>query len=159
MYNIFIKYPTFYSYVYICIIVRSDSAVNISKPKRKLCGYDVTFLLLWQQYSLCLCVLYLLGFYQWVNLLFWERINIRCSAVCWVCKILWLHLCRGVRPSPHNESHGYDIKSSAGVTAVMLELWEMHSIPSMPLFPGLLQPRVITLDSVISRGQTELLDI
>ena len=41
----------------------------------------------------------------------------------------------------------------------MLELWEMQSIPSLPLFPGALWPGVIAPDRVLSMGQIELFDI
>ena len=37
----------------------------------------------------------------------------------------------------------------------MLELWGMQSTPSLPLLPGPLWPRVVTLDSVQSMGQIE----
>ena len=38
----------------------------------------------------------------------------------------------------------------------MLELWEMWSTSSLPSLPGLLCPRVVALDRVLSMGQIEL---
>ena len=38
----------------------------------------------------------------------------------------------------------------------MLELWEMQSIPSLPLLPGPLWPRVVVPDRVLSIGQIEV---
>ena len=43
-----------------------------------------------------------------------------------------------------NEFPGYDIKLSDGVIPVMLELWEMRSILSLPLVPGLIWPAVVS---------------
>ena len=40
-----------------------------------------------------------------------------------------------------NEYPGYDTKLSDGEALVMLELWEMHITPSLPLFPSLLWSR------------------
>ena len=40
----------------------------------------------------------------------------------------------------------YDIKQSDGEAPVMLELWGMQSIPSLPLLPGLLWPEVVAPD-------------
>ena len=52
----------------------------------------------------------------------------------WGCRILRLHLCRAVRPP--NECPRYDTKQSDGEAPVMLELWGMQSIPSLPSLPG-----------------------
>ena len=66
------------------------------------------------------------------------------------CKIHRLHIC--------NEYPVYDIKHSDGEAPVMLEFWEMRSIPLLLLLPGLLWPRVIAPDRLLSMGQIELLD-
>ena len=63
--------------------------------------------------------------------------------------------CIGVRP-PHNVCPGYDTKQSDGKVQVMLELWGMQSNPSLPSLPGLLRPRVVAPDRVLSLGQIEL---
>ena len=55
------------------------------------------------------------------------------------CRIYQLHLCRGVK-LPNNKYPRYDIKQSDGEAPVMLELWEMWSIPSLLSLPGLLWP-------------------
>ena len=66
-----------------------------------------------------------------------------------------LHLCSGGKDFP-NECPVYDTKQSDGEAPVMLELWGMRSTPSFPSFPGLLCPRVIATDRVLSVGQIEL---
>ena len=43
-----------------------------------------------------------------------------------------------------------------GEVPVMLELWEMQSIPLLSSLPGLLWPGVVTPDCVLSMGQIEL---
>ena len=53
---------------------------------------------------------------------------------------------------PTNKCPGYDTKQSDG-QALALEIWEMGSIPSLPLFPG---PEVVEMDRVLSKGQIEL---
>ena len=58
-----------------------------------------------------------------------------------------------------NKCHGYDTKQSDGEAPVMLELWGMCSIPSLPLFPGPLWPKVVAPERVLSMGQIELFDI
>ena len=68
-------------------------------------------------------------------------IQIICYQVGWDCRIHWLLFCRGVR-TPTNECPGYDTKQSEGKAPVMLELWEMWSILSLPLLPGQLCPGV-----------------
>ena len=73
-----------------------------------------------------------------------------CS-VGWGCGIHRLNLCRGVRP-PDNECSRYDTKQAP----VMLELWGMRSIPSLPSLPGSHWPRMVTPDRVLSIGQIEL---
>ena len=55
-----------------------------------------------------------------------------------------------------NECPAYDTKQSDGEAPVMLELLGMRSIPSLPSHPGTLRPSVVTLDTVLSMGQTEL---
>ena len=52
-------------------------------------------------------------------------------AVAWGCRIHRLHLCRGVKKNPPR----YDTKKSDGEALVMLHLWGMGSIPSLPLLP------------------------
>ena len=51
------------------------------------------------------------------------------------------------------ESPNYDTKQSGDEARVMLELWEIQSIPG-PLWPGVVAP-----DRVLSMGQIELVDI
>ena len=51
----------------------------------------------------------------------------------------------------------YDIKDSDGVASVMLELWEMQSVPSLPSLQGLLWPGVAPI-RVLSMDQLELFD-
>ena len=67
----------------------------------------------------------------------------------WVCILPWLHLCRGVRPSP-NECPGYDTKQSDGEVSAVLELWGMWSTPSLPSYPGSLWPGVVAPDRALS---------
>ena len=45
-----------------------------------------------------------------------------------------------------NECPGYDTKQSDGEVSVMLELWGMRSIPSLPSLPVPLWPRVVVPD-------------
>ena len=65
----------------------------------------------------------------------------------------WL-LCRGGRP-PTNKCPDYDTKQSNGKVPVMLELWEMQSIHSLPSLPGSLWPQMIAHDMILSMGQIE----
>ena len=44
------------------------------------------------------------------------------------------------------ERPGYDTQQSDGEVPVMLELWGIWSIPSLPLFPGPLWPGVVAPD-------------
>ena len=76
-------------------------------------------------------------------------------AVGWRCCIYKLHLCRGVRPT-HNASHGYDTKQSDGEFPVMLELWGMRKISSLPSLLGPLWPGVVVPDRVLCMNQIEL---
>ena len=50
----------------------------------------------------------------------------------------------------------FDTKQSDQEVPYMLELWGMRSIPSLPLLPGPLWPRVVAPDRVLSLGQIEL---
>ena len=59
-------------------------------------------------------------------------------------------------PATSHKCPGYDTKQSHGEAPVMLELWGMQSTPSLPLLPGLLWPRVVAPDRVLSMGQIEL---
>ena len=70
-------------------------------------------------------------------------------------RILWLHLCREVRPLHPQWVSWYDTKPSDGETSV-LEPWEMWRNPSLPLLPCSPWPRVIVSDRVPSMGQIEL---
>ena len=67
----------------------------------------------------------------------------------WGCRIHRLLLCRGLRPPPQWVSC-YDTKQSNGEVPVMLELWRMWSIPSLPLLPGPLWPGVVAPDRALS---------
>ena len=53
-------------------------------------------------------------------------------------------LCREVRPS--NVCPGYDTKQPDGEVPVMLELWGMRSVHSLPSFPGPLWPGGVAPD-------------
>ena len=77
----------------------------------------------------------------------------------WSCRIHRLDLCRGVRPHPLNEYTGYDMKSSDSQTPVMLALWGMRSISSLPSLLGPLWFWVVAPDKVLSIGRIELSDI
>ena len=76
--------------------------------------------------------------------------------VSWGCRIHILHLCREVRHP--NKCLGYDNKQSDGKTSVMLELWEMRSIPSLSLLPGQLWFGVVAPDWALSMGQIKVFD-
>ena len=83
---------------------------------------------------------------------FWEYINL--NPFCNMpsrqgCRILWLHLCRGVRPPP-TKCPGYDTKQSDGEVPVMLELWGIWSTPSLPLLPGPFWPSMVAIDKAQS---------
>ena len=73
----------------------------------------------------------------------------------WGCRIHRLHLCRGVRHI--NESPGKDTEQSVGEVPVILELWRMCSIPSLPSLSAPPRPGVIAPDRVLSMGQIELI--
>ena len=64
------------------------------------------------------------------------------------CRIPWLHLCRGVRP-PH-ECPVYDTEQSDGEVPVILGLWGIRNISSLPLLSGPLWPGVVAPDSVVA---------
>ena len=53
---------------------------------------------------------------------------------------------------PANECPGNDTKKSDGEVPVMLELWGMRSIPSLPLLPGPLWPGMVAPDRALSMG-------
>ena len=55
---------------------------------------------------------------------------------------------------PPNKCPGYDIKQSDGVAPVMLEVWGMRIIPSLPSFLGSLWPRVVAPDSTYGSNRT-----
>ena len=71
----------------------------------------------------------------------------------WGCRINWLNLIREERP-PISESPGYDTKPLDG-EAPILELWEMWSTPSLPLFVRALWSRVVIPVWVPSMSQIE----
>ena len=70
----------------------------------------------------------------------------------WGCRKHQLHLFRGVRPPTRNECPAYDTKQSDGEIPVMLELWQMWSISSLPSLPDQLWPGVVAPDWVLSMG-------
>ena len=76
--------------------------------------------------------------------------------ISWGCRIHWQLLCRGLRPSSPNECPGYDIKQYDSEIPVMLELWGIQSVPSLPFLPGPPWPGIIAPDRVLSMGQIEL---
>ena len=80
--------------------------------------------------------------------------NLSCSVI-WGCRIHRLHLWSGVRPSP-NECLVYDTKQSDAEVPVMLELWGMRSISSLPSTSGQIWPGVVAPDRVVSMGQREV---
>ena len=86
-------------------------------------------------------------------------IYIHVSPVDWSNRIHRLQLYREVKVPPLNKQPGYDIKQSDGEVLVILELEGMQSTPSLPSLPGPLWLEVEALDSVLSLGQIELLDI
>ena len=53
-----------------------------------------------------------------------------------------------------NECPDYDTKQSDGEALVILKIWEMQSIPSLPLLPGLLWPGVVAPVRVLSMSLT-----
>ena len=79
------------------------------------------------------------------------------SLVSYGCRILRLHLCKGVRIP--NKCPEYDIKQSDGEVLIMLELWEMQSTSSLASLQGSLCPWVVSPDRVLSMGQIERFDI
>ena len=78
-----------------------------------------------------------------------------CYSVSWGCRIHRLPHCRGGR-LPVNECPVYETKQSDGAVPMMLELWGMRSIPSLPSLPSTLWPRVAAPDRALSIGQIEL---
>ena len=64
------------------------------------------------------------------------------SAVSWGCRLLRLHLCRGVTP---DECPGYDIKSFDGENPVIQELWGMRNTPSLNCFQAISSPECLLL--------------
>ena len=60
---------------------------------------------------------------------------------------------------PPNDCSGYATNQFDGDDPVMLELWEMLSILSLPLFSDPLCPGVVVLDRALFMGQIELVDI
>ena len=58
--------------------------------------------------------------------------------------------------TPPNKCSGYDTVQSDGEAPVMLDLWGMWSIFSLPLLSGLIRPGVVAPDRVLSLGQIKL---
>ena len=56
----------------------------------------------------------------------------------------------------NNKCPVYDTKQADGEVSVMLQLRGMWGTPSLSSLPGLLWPRVVTPDRVLSMGQIEL---
>ena len=85
------------------------------------------------------------------------HLNTYCP-VTWGCRIHQLLLCKGVRPHHHQQqvSWIYDTKQSDVEVLVMLVLWWMQGILSLPLLPGSLWPRLVAPDRVLSMSQIEL---
>ena len=56
------------------------------------------------------------------------------------------------RKNQTNKCLGYDTKQSdsEALVILMLKLWGMRSTPSLPSLPGLLQPKVVAPDRVLS---------
>ena len=69
--------------------------------------------------------------------------------ICWGCRIHWLHLCRGTKPS-NIECSGYDTKQSDGEAPVMLGSRGIRNISSLPLLPGPFWPGVVAPDRALS---------
>ena len=63
---------------------------------------------------------------------------------------------RNKTPPPSNKCLGYGTKQSYGEAALMLELQEIWSTPSLPSLPGPLWPGVVAPDRVLSMGQIKL---
>ena len=51
---------------------------------------------------------------------------------------------------PANECPEYDTKQSDGEVPVMLKLWGMQTVPSLPLLPGSLWPDVVAPNRALS---------
>ena len=80
-----------------------------------------------------------------------------CTNITWLAGAVEYIVCFSAEgwDSP-NKCPGYDTKQSDGKVSVMLELWGMQSIPSLPSLPGPLWPGVVAPDRVLSTGQIEL---
>ena len=59
---------------------------------------------------------------------------------------------RATHHHTHNECPVYDTEQSVSEVPVLLELWGMRSIPSLPLLPGSLWPGVVAPDKALSMG-------
>ena len=88
-----------------------------------------------------------------LSLKLWSKSCPLCCPVGWECRIYQLHLYRGIRLLQlvswiwHKPSDDEDL---------VLEIWEMLTIPSLPLLPGPLWPVVVVSVRVPSMGQIEL---
>ena len=70
------------------------------------------------------------------------------------CRILWQHICRRVRLL--RRVSRIWLKQSYSEAPVMLELWGMRSILSLPLLPGPIWLGIVATDRVLSMGQLGL---
>ena len=77
-------------------------------------------------------------------------LNIICP-VGWGCRIHRQHLCRGVK-TPPDECPGFAAKQSDGKAPVLLKLWGIRRILSLPLLRGSLRPGVVTPDRALLMG-------
>ena len=66
-----------------------------------------------------------------------------------------MQLCKGLK-HPCNDCPRYDTKQSDGEVPIMVALWGMQSILSLPSLTGPLWPGVVASDRVLSIDQIEL---
>ena len=85
---------------------------------------------------------------HWLPHIFVLEVNQANSPVGRGCRIPTASLHMG--KTPPNGCTGYDTKQSDGEFPVMLDLWVMRSVPSMPLLPDPLWPSVVALHRVLS---------
>ena len=77
-------------------------------------------------------------------LIYHVNLKVAYDPVDWGCRILWLHLSRGVRLPQwiswiwHKKSHGE--------SPIILEFWGMRSTSLLPILPGCLRPGVVAPD-------------
>ena len=110
---------------------------------------------------ICACVYVYIYIYIYMNVCVYKYIYV-CVCVCVAQSdeaVKYINYFSAKGEDSSNECPVYDTKQSDGEAPVMLELWGMHSTPSLPSLSGPLWPNVVTLDRVLSMGQTELFDI